>query len=121
MSRTLSITRHFKECKTATERMVMAIIIHEATTNGHGDEGPGGIAEFGLMEFSEATLLPPGEGLRLMKSLAERTGGLCVVNDTDLVLFAINGGIQSVFERLYVNRGFGENPPRLPKPNTRVK
>ena len=47
MSRKLACEQFLELCKTSEERMVMAIIEGEATSNGHGDEGPGGIAEFG--------------------------------------------------------------------------
>jgi hypothetical protein len=121
MGRKLAIQKYLELCKNAEERMVMAIVIYEAITQGHGDEVPSGIAEFALEEFSKVTRLPLGEGLRLLKALAERTGGVCVVNDTDLVLFAINGAVQSVFDRLYESRGFEGQPPRLPNPNPHIR
>ena len=47
MSRKLACEQFLELCKTSEERMVIVIIEGEAASNGHGDEGPGGIAEFG--------------------------------------------------------------------------
>ena len=47
MSRKLACEQFLELCKTSEEQMVIAIIEGEAASNGHGDEGPGGIAEFG--------------------------------------------------------------------------
>lgn len=113
MSRDLMPSRYIGPCETDQERMMIAVVALEAWGNGHGDEGSCGVAEFGLIEFAEAVSVPPGRCLRALKKLAEKVGGVCVVSDTDLVLFAVYDGSQSAFERLYVARGFGENPPAI--------
>lgn len=95
------------------DRLFFAMI-RFLTTDGHGDIGSCGVAEFSLLNFAEATNRPPGEALRRLKSIAVSVKGLCVEHE-NVVLFAIAGADQHSFAHLYKSRGFEGLPPNLPR------
>ncbi|MBG6202676.1 hypothetical protein IWQ48_003823 [Labrenzia sp. EL_13] len=82
--------------------------------DGHGDVGSCGVAEFDLLNFSDALGEPPGETLQLIKRVGEAIQAVCVEHE-NTVLFAMAGANQRNFSHLYTSRGFEGLPPNLPQ------
>jgi hypothetical protein len=88
--------------------------VHSLASDGHGDIGSCGVAEFDLLDLSEALDLAPGETLRRLKSIAVSVKGICVEHE-NIVLFALADVEQGSFDHLYKSRGFEGFPPNLPR------
>ncbi len=103
----------FDVLETTDDRLAFSIV-HHLANDGHGDLGSCGVAEFDLLDFSEALERPPGETLRQLKRISVQVKGVCVEHE-NVVLFALAGAEQDGFTHLYKSRGFEGLPPNLPR------
>ncbi|WP_156116020.1 hypothetical protein [Bosea sp. UNC402CLCol] len=97
---------------TESEDRLAYAVLKTLSSDGHGNYGSCGVAEFDLIEFAEALDWPPGETLRRLKRIASELGAVCVEHQ-DVILFATAGAQQEGFDHLYRTRGFEGRPPVL--------